>query len=84
MINTHQYEVEVEHNNEYYLVYADLYSHGIYEDDGQWLDIIESPVFCDYEVEQDAESKLSKEELTEVLKLAGGILENVYWNQTIR
>ena len=50
MSNQHQYEVEVEYNNQYFLVYANLHSHGVYDEDDQWLDVLESPVFCDYEV----------------------------------
>ena len=82
MNNTHQYEVEVEYNNQYFLVYANLHSHGVYDEDDQWLDVLESPVFCDYEVVQDTDNKVSKEELVKVLKLAESILENVYWNET--
>jgi len=78
----HEYEVEVEYNNQYFLVYANLYSHGIYEEDDQWLDIIESPVFCDFEVVGPDELKLTKEDTTQILKLAENVLENVYWNNT--
>lgn len=78
----HEYEVEVEHNNQYFLVYANLYSHGIYEEDDQWLDILESPVFCDFEVVGPDELKLTKEDTTQILKLAENVLENVYWNNT--
>jgi len=82
MNNTHQYEVEVEYNKQYFLVYANLHSHGVYDEDDQWLDVLESPVFCDYKVVQDTDNKVSKEELVKVLKLAESILENVYWNET--
>ena len=78
----HQYEVEVEYNNQYFLVYANLHSHGVYDEDDEWLDVLESPVFCDYEVVQDTDSKVSKEDTAKVLKLADNILENVYWNET--
>ena len=81
MINQHQYEVEVDYNNQYFLVYANLHSHGVYDEDDQWLDVLESPVFCDYEVVQDTDNKVSKEELVKVLKLAESILENVYWSE---
>jgi len=79
--NQHQYEVEVEYNNQYFLVYANLHSHGVYDEDDHWLDVLESPVFCDYEVVQDTDNKVSKEELVKVLKLAENILENVYWSE---
>ena len=81
MTNQHQYEVEVEYNNHYFLVYANLHSHGVFDEDGEWLDILESPVFCDYEVVQDTDNKVSKEELVKVIKLAENILENVYWSE---
>jgi hypothetical protein len=77
----HQYEVEVEYNNQYLLVYANLYSHGVYDEDEQGIEILESPVFCDYEVVQDTDNEVSKEELVKVLKIAENILENVYWSE---
>jgi len=81
-MTNYQYEVEVEYNDNYFLVYANLYSHGVYDEYDQWLEIIEQPVFCDYEVVQNTDNKASKKDLAEVIKLADNILENVYWNET--
>ena len=81
-MNQHQYEVEVDYNNQYFLVYANLHSHGVFDEGDEWLDVLESPVFCDYEVVQDTDNKVSKEDTAKVLKLAENILENVYWNET--
>ena len=80
-MTNHQYEVEVEYNNHYFLVYANLHYHGVYEEDDHWLYALESPVFCDYEVVQDTDNKVSKEDLEKILKLAENILENVYWSE---
>ncbi len=83
-----EYEVELDHDGEIYVVEASLESEGVYDifvmgSGREFLEVVEHPKFGDWEVsryDEDFELSNLKAWDVEITKKAEKIMREIYWN----